>query len=93
MKKIRSAFEDVGFSKSESAALMFKSEIYSKIISVIKARKLTRIQLEKLLEVPQPRVSELLNQKISGVSIEKLLIYLDKLGITASISFRTPKAG
>ncbi|MBC7420134.1 MAG: XRE family transcriptional regulator [Bdellovibrio sp.] len=92
MKKIKSVFHDIGFSKSESAALTFKAEVYSKIIRVVKTKKISARELEKILDVPQPRISELLNQKLSGISIEKLLTYLEKLGITASAYFKSQKA-
>ena len=92
MKKEKSVFYDLGFSKSESAALTFKAEVYSKILDVIKTKKISARELEERLDVPQPRVSELLNEKISGISIEKLLTYLGKLGISTSASFKSQKA-
>ena len=36
--------------------------------------------LQKILDVPQSRVSELMTGKISKMSAEKLVSYLDKLG-------------
>ena len=93
MKKIKSVFHDLGLSKSESVTLTFKAEVYSKILDVIKAKKLSARELEKILDIPQPRVSELLNEKLSGVSIEKLLTYLEKLGVSTSASFKILKAG
>lgn len=92
MKKAKSVFYDMGFSKSESAALTFKAEVYSKILAVIKNKKISARELEKILDVPQPRVSELLNDKLSGISIEKLLTYLEKLGVLTSATFKTQKA-
>jgi predicted XRE-type DNA-binding protein len=92
MKKEKSVFHDLGFSKSEGVALTFKANLYSKILDVIKSKKISARELEKMLDVPQPRVSELLNGKLSGVSIEKLLTYLEKLGIATSASFKAQKA-
>jgi len=93
MKKQKSVFHDLGFSHQESMALTFKAEIYSKILDVVKAKKLSSRELEKILDVPQPRVSELLNGKLSSASIEKLLNYLERLGIDASVSFKQQRAG
>jgi predicted XRE-type DNA-binding protein len=73
MKKEKSVFHDLGFSDNESLALTIKADIYSKILDVIKAKKISPRELEKKLGIPQPRVSELLNGKLSSVSIEKLL--------------------
>jgi predicted XRE-type DNA-binding protein len=93
MKKEKSVFQDLGFSKSETVALAFKADLYSKILTVIKVRKISARELEKILDVPQPRVSELLNGKLSGMSIEKLLTYLEKLGVVTSASFKAQKVG
>jgi predicted XRE-type DNA-binding protein len=92
MKKQKTVFHDLGFSDQESMALALKADIYAKILDVIQKRKLKGRELEKILDVPQPRVSELLNSKLSSTSIEKLLNYLERLGVAASISFKQEKA-
>ena len=53
---------------------------------------LAKMRLNKILDVPQPRVRELLNGKLSGLSIEKLLTYLEKLGIATTALFKLQKA-
>jgi predicted XRE-type DNA-binding protein len=93
MKKSKSVFNDLGFSVEQSLALTVKAEIHSKILDVVESKKITPRELEKTLDVPQPRVSELLNGKLSSVSIEKLLTYLERMGISASVSFRVQRAG
>ena len=45
----------------------------------IEKKRLLR-QLEKVLDLPQPRVSELLNGKISRMTAELLAKYLYRLG-------------
>lgn len=75
-------FEDLGFSSEVSAAEVLKNEIHSNIIKAVKANDLTPRALERILNIQQPRVSELLNGKIGSCSIEKLISYLDKLGAT-----------
>jgi predicted XRE-type DNA-binding protein len=52
----------------------------------VKKRKLRPRQLEKILDQPQPRISELLNGKISKMSAEKLAGYLSRLGVEIKIS-------
>ncbi len=93
MKKEKSVFEDLGFSASESLALTLKADIYAKILTIVRAKKIPPRELEKILDVPQPRVSELLNGKLSNMSIEKLLNFLEKLGVLASLSYKARKAG
>lgn len=72
--------DDLGFAPEEAAAIKLKVQLHTEILKVIKKRRLQPRQIEKLLEVPQPRVSELLNGKISQVSSDKLAQYLYLLG-------------
>ena len=92
MKKNKSVFNDMGFNEQEALALTVKAELYSKILDVVEKKKIKPRDLEKVLDVPQPRVSELLNGKMSSLSIEKLLSYLEKMGVEASVSFRKKRA-
>ena len=92
MKKNRSVFNDMGFNEQEALALTIKADLYGKILDVVEKQKIKPRDLEKMLDVPQPRVSELLNGKMSSLSIEKLISYLEKMGIEASVSFRNKRA-
>ncbi len=80
--------DDLGFSKDVGAVVKMKSDLLNKIISIVQKRKYTSRQLEKVLDQPQPRVSELLNGKMSKLSIERLLEYLECLGGQVSISVK-----
>lgn len=91
-KKFKPVFFDI-FPHDEAVALTIKGTILSKILDVYQSRKMSPTQLAKVLKVPQPRVSELMRGKIYSVSIEKLLIYLDKLGVETALKFKTRKAG
>jgi predicted XRE-type DNA-binding protein len=93
MKKNRSVFKDLGFNEQESLSLTIKANLYSKLLDVVSEKKIKPRDLEKLLDVPQPRVSELLNGKMSSLSIEKLLSYLERMGVEAAVSFRSRRAG
>ncbi len=83
--------DDLGFSPELNAAVKMKSDLFNKIISIVEKRKYTPRQLEKLFDKPQPRISELLNGKISKLSIEKLLEYLEILGGEVSINVKVKK--
>lgn len=73
-------FEDLGFSTDQAAVLEFKLTLHNEIMKVVEKKKLTSRQLEKLLDIPQPRASELLNGKISHMSADRLTKYLHRLG-------------
>ena len=80
--------DDLGFSPEEAAAIKLKASLHAEILRVVAKRKLRSRDLEKILDQPQPRISELLNGKISTVSAEKLAGYLSRLGIEIKISAR-----
>jgi len=73
-------FEDLGFSTEEAAVLDFKLTLHNEIMKVVEKKNLTSRQLEKLLDIPQPRASELLNGKIAQMSADRLTKYLHRLG-------------
>ena len=80
--------DDLGFSPEEAAAIKLKASLHAEILRVVEKRKLKARELEKILDQPQPRISELLNGKISKMSAEKLAGYLSRLGVEIKISAR-----
>ena len=78
-------FRDAGFSPEEAVELHFKAELYQAVLACARQYKPRDMQI--LFHEPQPRVSELLNGKISNKSIEKLLWYAGKLGIVPKVKF------
>jgi predicted XRE-type DNA-binding protein len=80
--------DDLGFSPEEAAAIKLKASLHAEILRLVEKRKLKARQLEKILDQSQPRISELLNGKISKMSAEKLVGYLSRLGIEIKVSAR-----
>lgn len=84
--------DDLGFSPEEAASIKLKVKLHSEIMKVVKKRKLTSRQLEKILDIPQPRVSELLNGKIfEKTSSDRLANYLQRLGRSIEIKTKALK--
>ncbi len=83
--------DDLGLSPEEAAVVKLKVQLHSEIMKVINKKKLTSRSIEKLLDVPQPRVSDLLNGKISNVSSDKLTQYLYKLGRRVEVTTKQAK--
>ena len=81
----RNVFEDLGFSPQEAANLKIKTDLHTKIVR--QAGHYTQQQLQKVLSISQPRVSDLLHGKMSKFSLEMLLIYAQKLGLHHSPGF------
>jgi len=80
--------DDLGLSSEEAAAIKLKMSLHAEIMRIVEKKKLGSRQLEKILDQPQPRISELLNGKISKMSAEKLAGYLSRLGVEIKISAR-----
>jgi len=76
---------DLGFEPEASFELKVKSELHSAILKLIRKRGYTPQDLEKLLEIQQPRVSELMNGKLHLLSLNKLAAYADLLGGDAKV--------
>ena len=76
----QSVFVDLGFSAEEAAILELKVTLHIEIMKEIKRQKITPRKLERVLDVPQPRVSELMGGKISKMTVDKLTKYLHRLG-------------
>jgi predicted XRE-type DNA-binding protein len=77
--------DDLGFSRAEASALKFKATIVEAILTEIDRRGLTQRELVDVLDEYQPNVSNLMNGRISKVSIERLLYYADRLRMQSRI--------
>src|SRR5437016_13663654 len=99
MRKVKSALEthrtkgsvldDLNLNAQELLELKLKAGLHQDILKLIKKKKHTPRQLEKILDIPQPRVSELLRRKLSLLSVSKLLYYAHLLGAHADVKLRS----
>ena len=71
-------FEDIGL--SEPADRLAKAELARKIAEIITKRHLNQADAAKLLGVDQPKVSSIMNGRLSGFSLERLIHFLNVLG-------------
>ena len=83
--------DDLGFTRAEASALKIKADLLDSILREIEKRGYTQRQLVDLLGEYQPSVSNLLQGKITKVSIEKLLYYSDRLNLRVSLSTESRK--
>lgn len=70
-------FADLNLPNPEE--LLKKSELVFKINNLIKEKKLNQIEAANLLDVDQPKISDLKRGKLSRFSLERLIRFLDKL--------------
>jgi predicted XRE-type DNA-binding protein len=80
---VKSAFHELGLEKPDE--LVAKSRLMTLIADEIHRRKLTQVSAGALLDLDQPNVSALMNEKISRFSVEKLMSLAGKLGFAVSI--------
>jgi predicted XRE-type DNA-binding protein len=84
--------DDLGFDPQTALELKLKSELHMGILQLIRKRGYSPRDLERILTVQQPRVSELLRGKLNLLSVSKLLLYADQLGGQAKVIVRSKKA-
>ncbi len=72
--------DDLGLDPQRTVVEKLKYEVHKNILKAIQKNKLSPKDIQKLIDKPQPRVSELLNGKIAQMSLDLLITYLDKLG-------------
>jgi predicted XRE-type DNA-binding protein len=82
-------FKDLGFESAEAMLLRMKSDLHIKVMDY--AKNFSQAELRSLLDESQPRISDLLNGKISKFSIETLLMYAAKLRMRPVIRIFAPR--
>ncbi|HEY2496486.1 MAG TPA: XRE family transcriptional regulator [Candidatus Angelobacter sp.] len=83
-----SVLDELNMSEQEVLELKLKADLHQDILKLIKQKKFTPRQLEKLFDIPQPRVSELLRGKLSLLSVSKLLYYAHLLGAHVHVKLK-----
>ena len=71
-------FADLGLENSDE--LLVKAELARKISSIITKQHITQAEAAELLGVYQPKISALINGKLSGFSTVRLFRFLNALG-------------
>ena len=64
----------------EVADLAFRADVLSTLIDIFKERQWSQADIARALEIPQPRVSEMMRGKVHLFSSDRLIGYLAKAG-------------
>lgn len=91
-KSSGNVFRDIGFSKAEADELMLKAKLLHEISTIIKTRKLKQTEAASILSIDQPKISALLNGRLEGFSIERLIRFLRALDTQVDVVFKKVKA-
>ena len=71
-------FADIGLPKPEER--LAKADLAIRIAETIRARRLTQTRAARILKIDQPKISRLLQGRLSGFSTERLMHFLTLLG-------------
>ena len=78
-------FADLGFHQDEAEHLRIRSALMATLREVLKKQNLTQAEAARLLDVSQPRVSDLVRGKIGLFSIDTLVDMLARVGIRVEV--------
>jgi predicted XRE-type DNA-binding protein len=81
-------FADLGLKDADE--MLFKAQLAVRIVSALKARKLTQVAAAEVLGVDQPKVSKLVRGELYGFSSEQLIRFLIALGQDVEIIISAP---
>jgi predicted XRE-type DNA-binding protein len=80
---VKSAFHELEMQNAEE--LVTKSRLMHLVTAEIRKRGVTQSVAGEILNLDQPNVSALMNEKISRFSVEKLMEFAGKLGFAVTI--------
>ncbi len=80
-------FADIGVAEPEEE--LAKAQLASRIREIIRGSRLTQVAAAAVLGIDQPKVSALLNGRLSSFSSERLMRLLTRLGQDVEIVVRS----
>ena len=87
-----SVLDELGLDRQATLELKLKASLHQNILQLVKRRGCQARDLERILQIQQPRVSELIRGKLSTLSVARLLLYADLLGAQAEIKLKKARA-
>ena len=78
-------FQDLGFSSEEATILQMRSELMIDLRKHIQTNQLTQQEASKIFGVSQSRISDLVRGKWEKFSLETLITFVIKSGMSVSI--------
>ena len=87
-----SVLDELGLNRQGALELKLKVALHQNILQLVKRRRYSARDLERILRIQQPRVSELTRGKLSTLSVARLLLYADLLGAKTEIKLKQVRA-
>lgn len=82
-------FEDLGLANPKER--LFKAEIAEQIYDIIKERGLNQKSAAAILGIDQPKISALVNGRLSGFTIDRLFRFLLALDLSIEVTITSKK--
>lgn len=79
-------FADLGF--ADASDRQTKTRLARAVNAILKARHYKQAEASKVLGIPQPKVSSLVNYRLDHFSVEKLMTFLNALDQDVEIVIR-----
>lgn len=73
--------------------VLARAELLSRLMNIIRERRLTQLRAAKILGTNQPTVSDIMRGKLSKFSLERLIGFLNALGQDVEITVRDRAQG
>jgi predicted XRE-type DNA-binding protein len=90
-KSSGNVFADLGLPNAEDR--LAKAELARKINEIIGKRRLTQVEAAELLGIDQPKISALARGRLEGFSLERLMRFLNVLGLDVEIVVKPKTRG
>ena len=87
MAQISGTIIDLGFENAEEA--LAKVRLAMQIHKAIKSQKLTQKEAAKILDIDQPRVSDIIRGNLSRYSLDKLMKFVRMIGNSIEIRIKS----
>ena len=76
-------FADIGLPDAEER--LAKAQLAHKISEILQKRHISQVEAARILGTEQPKISAIMNGKLSGFSLERLIYFLNVLGSDVQI--------
>jgi predicted XRE-type DNA-binding protein len=86
--KGRTAFQELGFQDAEASELLRKSELMAQLEQYVSRNGITQAKAAQVFGVSQPRVSDLMNGKLSVFSLDELVRMYEATGSRIRLVFQ-----
>jgi predicted XRE-type DNA-binding protein len=83
------AFDDLNIAPRKLVSFNLRAELHASIIKV--ASRYSQAELQELLDESQPRVSDFLRGKLTKYSLQTLVEYAERLGMSPQINTEAPR--